>query len=101
MPLAPEGRECCCEKLTNCLTQKPWKIGLDQITTVMCGSCANEVAFKSVFMQHQQRHRGGPVSRYTRAFSPCLPIPLAWSCMGRLPPCDEHCSMFRTLFSGD
>lgn len=33
--------------------------GLNQITTLMCGSCANEVAFKAVFMRHQHEKRGG------------------------------------------
>ena len=33
--------------------------GLDQVATLMCGSCAHEVAFKAVFMEYQQRKRGG------------------------------------------
>lgn len=34
-------------------------VGLHQITTLMCGSCSNEVAFKAAFMKYQHKHRGG------------------------------------------
>jgi len=33
--------------------------GTDQLFTAMCGSCANECAFKAVFMAYQHRERGG------------------------------------------
>jgi 4-aminobutyrate aminotransferase/(S)-3-amino-2-methylpropionate transaminase len=33
--------------------------GLSQVFTAMCGSCANECAYKAVFMTHQNRKRGG------------------------------------------
>lgn len=33
--------------------------GLKQVFTAMCGSCANECAFKAVFMHHQHLRRGG------------------------------------------
>lgn len=33
--------------------------GLNQVFTVMCGSCANECAYKAVFMAHQRKKRGG------------------------------------------
>jgi len=33
--------------------------GLDQIFTAMCGTCANETAYKAVFMAHQHKKRGG------------------------------------------
>ncbi|KYQ89293.1 hypothetical protein DLAC_11797 [Tieghemostelium lacteum] len=33
--------------------------GLKNIFTAMCGSCANECAFKAVFMHHQHVKRGG------------------------------------------
>jgi len=33
--------------------------GLQQVTTLMCGSCANEVAFKAAFMRYQSQRRGG------------------------------------------
>lgn len=32
--------------------------GLDQVMTLMCGSCSNEVAYKSVFMARRFRERG-------------------------------------------
>lgn len=32
--------------------------GLDQVYTTMCGSCANECAFKAVFIAYQARLRG-------------------------------------------
>ncbi|OQR94129.1 4-aminobutyrate aminotransferase, mitochondrial precursor [Achlya hypogyna] len=37
-------------------TQPP---GLSEITTLMCGSCANENAFKAVFIWYQTKARGG------------------------------------------
>ncbi|OQS04160.1 4-aminobutyrate aminotransferase, mitochondrial precursor [Thraustotheca clavata] len=37
-------------------TQPP---GLSEITTLMCGSCANENAFKAVFIWYQTKSRGG------------------------------------------
>jgi len=37
--------------------------GLDQVFTAMCGSCANETAYKAVFMSHQRKIRGD--SAYT------------------------------------
>eukprot|EP01113_Clastostelium_recurvatum_P020270 TRINITY_DN2406_c0_g1_i1.p1 TRINITY_DN2406_c0_g1~~TRINITY_DN2406_c0_g1_i1.p1 ORF type:complete len:503 (+),score=157.80 TRINITY_DN2406_c0_g1_i1:157-1509(+) len=33
--------------------------GLNQVFTAMCGSCANECAYKAVFMHHMHVHRGG------------------------------------------
>lgn len=33
--------------------------GLNQITTMMCGSCSNENAFKNIFIAYQRKHRGG------------------------------------------
>jgi 4-aminobutyrate aminotransferase/(S)-3-amino-2-methylpropionate transaminase len=33
--------------------------GLKQVFTAMCGSCANECAFKAVFMHHMHKKRGG------------------------------------------
>jgi len=33
--------------------------GLDQVFTAMCGTCANECAYKAVFMAWQHKHRGG------------------------------------------
>ncbi|KDO23403.1 4-aminobutyrate aminotransferase [Saprolegnia parasitica CBS 223.65] len=34
--------------------------GLSEIATLMCGSCANENAFKAVFIWYQTKARGGP-----------------------------------------
>ncbi|KAJ0401258.1 hypothetical protein P43SY_010982 [Pythium insidiosum] len=33
--------------------------GLDDVNTLMCGSCSNENAYKAVFIWHQTRLRGG------------------------------------------
>ncbi|CAG7728111.1 unnamed protein product [Allacma fusca] len=33
--------------------------GLNQITTMACGSCSNENAFKAIFMRYRKRERGG------------------------------------------
>lgn len=32
--------------------------GLSQVFTAMCGSCANEIAFKTAFIYHQKKSRG-------------------------------------------
>jgi 4-aminobutyrate aminotransferase/(S)-3-amino-2-methylpropionate transaminase len=32
--------------------------GLNQVFTAMCGTCANEIAFKAVFMSYQHKQRG-------------------------------------------
>eukprot|EP01130_Rhizamoeba_saxonica_P015173 TRINITY_DN6759_c0_g1_i1.p1 TRINITY_DN6759_c0_g1~~TRINITY_DN6759_c0_g1_i1.p1 ORF type:complete len:497 (+),score=110.18 TRINITY_DN6759_c0_g1_i1:15-1505(+) len=32
--------------------------GLNQVWTAMCGSCANEIAYKAAFMHHQYKKRG-------------------------------------------
>lgn len=40
--------------------------GLDQIMTLMCGSCANEVAYKAVFMKFQAEKRGGKAVPFTQ-----------------------------------
>jgi 4-aminobutyrate aminotransferase / (S)-3-amino-2-methylpropionate transaminase len=68
--------------------------GLDQITTVMCGSCANEVAYKAVFMHHQQQQRGS-------ADAPFSEIDLQ-SCMRNEAPGSPDLSIlsFRGAFHG-
>ncbi|KAG8036223.1 hypothetical protein G9C98_004803, partial [Cotesia typhae] len=33
--------------------------GLEHITTMMCGSCSNENAFKNIFMWYAEKNRGG------------------------------------------
>eukprot|EP01129_Flabellula_baltica_P008139 TRINITY_DN3203_c0_g1_i1.p1 TRINITY_DN3203_c0_g1~~TRINITY_DN3203_c0_g1_i1.p1 ORF type:complete len:501 (-),score=121.85 TRINITY_DN3203_c0_g1_i1:33-1535(-) len=45
--------------------------GLDQVWTTMCGSCANEIAYKAAFMHFKHKERGG--SDYTtEEFASCL-----------------------------
>jgi 4-aminobutyrate aminotransferase / (S)-3-amino-2-methylpropionate transaminase len=36
--------------------------GLNQITTMACGSCANENAYKAIFMWYRQKQRMGDFS---------------------------------------
>ena len=50
--------------------------GLSQVFTAMCGSCANEIAFKTAFIYHQKKLRGNT------GFSN---VELE-SCMKNLPP---------------
>jgi 4-aminobutyrate aminotransferase/(S)-3-amino-2-methylpropionate transaminase len=46
---------------------------LSQITTLMCGSCANEVAFKAAFMRYQNIKRGGSGVAFTQEeLSSCM-----------------------------
>ncbi|WRT69537.1 4-aminobutyrate aminotransferase [Kwoniella shivajii] len=40
--------------------------GLDQLITTLCGSSANETAFKCSFMAYRQRERGGPEVAFTK-----------------------------------
>ncbi len=40
--------------------------GLNSITTLMCGSCANEVAFKAAFMRYASKKRGGNAVPFTQ-----------------------------------
>eukprot|EP00823_Brevimastigomonas_motovehiculus_P006177 TRINITY_DN49_c0_g1_i1.p1 TRINITY_DN49_c0_g1~~TRINITY_DN49_c0_g1_i1.p1 ORF type:complete len:487 (-),score=132.17 TRINITY_DN49_c0_g1_i1:175-1635(-) len=50
--------------------------GLNCVSTLMCGSCANEVAFKSVFMWYANKQRKGvPFTQEERD-----------SCMANMPP---------------
>jgi len=45
--------------------------GLDQVWTTMCGSCANEIAYKAAFMHFRHKERNG--ADYTEEeFSSCL-----------------------------
>lgn len=46
MPIAPKGLPC--------------------ITTMMCGSCSNENAFKNMFLWYAQKRRGGPKVDFTQ-----------------------------------
>ncbi|WWC73536.1 4-aminobutyrate aminotransferase [Kwoniella pini CBS 10737] len=49
---------------TGLLTVQPK--GLDQLITTLCGSSANETAFKCSFMAYRQRERGGPDVPFTK-----------------------------------
>jgi 4-aminobutyrate aminotransferase/(S)-3-amino-2-methylpropionate transaminase len=40
--------------------------GLSQLVTTLCGSSANETAFKAAFMAYRQRERGGPDVGFTK-----------------------------------
>jgi len=35
--------------------------GMDRVTKAMCGTCANEGAFKVAMLNYAQRKRGGPL----------------------------------------
>ncbi|KAH9451398.1 hypothetical protein Pst134EB_018868 [Puccinia striiformis f. sp. tritici] len=39
--------------------------GLDQLFTMMCGSCANEGALKAAFFAYRQRERGGSLTQFS------------------------------------
>ncbi|KAA1080207.1 4-aminobutyrate transaminase [Puccinia graminis f. sp. tritici] len=39
--------------------------GLNQLFTMMCGSCANEGALKAAFFAYRQRERGGGLSQFS------------------------------------
>lgn len=40
--------------------------GLDQLVTTLCGSSANETAFKAAFMAYRQRERGSRDAPFTQ-----------------------------------
>ncbi|XP_021937184.1 4-aminobutyrate aminotransferase, mitochondrial isoform X2 [Zootermopsis nevadensis] len=46
------------KKLKNILLQVA-PSGLNHVTTMMCGSCSNENAFKNIFIWYQRKQRGG------------------------------------------
>ncbi|KAJ1922429.1 4-aminobutyrate transaminase [Tieghemiomyces parasiticus] len=68
--------------------------GLDQVFTTMCGSCANELAYKAAFMHHQAKHRG---PNFKMAGSK-----EASTCMHNQPPGSPHLAIlsFRKAFHG-
>ncbi|KAJ1655848.1 4-aminobutyrate transaminase [Dispira simplex] len=68
--------------------------GLDQVFTTMCGSCANELAYKAAFMYHQGKTRG---KNFTLANSK-----EESSCMLNLPPGSPDLSIlsFKKGFHG-
>ncbi|KAJ9596444.1 hypothetical protein L9F63_012528, partial [Diploptera punctata] len=46
--------------------------GLSQITTMMCGSCSNENAYKNIFLWYQQKQRGGGTSFSQQEMDSCM-----------------------------
>lgn len=46
--------------------------GLTKVYTAMCGSCANETAYKAAFMYHQARKRGTNVDFTPEELQSCL-----------------------------
>ncbi|CAH2086500.1 unnamed protein product [Euphydryas editha] len=46
--------------------------GLNGVSTMMCGSCSNENAFKSVFMWYRKRERGGKVDFTPEEMTSCM-----------------------------
>ncbi|MCO5549510.1 hypothetical protein L7F22_002982 [Adiantum nelumboides] len=46
--------------------------GLNQLFTAMCGSCANETAFKAVFMAYRARERGEGTSFTPEELDSCM-----------------------------
>lgn len=46
--------------------------GLDQVATLMCGSCANESALKAAFMTYRARQRGEQAAFSPEELSSCM-----------------------------
>lgn len=46
--------------------------GMHHVTTMMCGSCSNENAFKNAFMWHARRRRGGNDNWTERELQSCM-----------------------------
>lgn len=59
------------EKLHNVLLQVAPK-GLNNLTTMMCGSCSNENAYKNIFMWYRQTQRGENVSFTEEEKNSCM-----------------------------
>lgn len=72
--------------------------GLDQVFTAMCGSCANETAFKAAFMAYRHRQRKAEGSSAGGEFSP----EELSSCMTNSAPGSPDLSIlsFRSAFHG-
>ncbi|KAJ3065799.1 hypothetical protein HK102_007815 [Quaeritorhiza haematococci] len=68
--------------------------GLDNCFTAMCGSCANEIAFKAAFMYHQRKKRGHDVLEFTEEELS--------SCMDNRPPGSPELAIlsFKSGFHG-
>ncbi|XP_054268603.1 4-aminobutyrate aminotransferase, mitochondrial-like [Macrosteles quadrilineatus] len=58
-------------KLKNVLLSVAPK-GLSHVTTMMCGSCSNENAYKNMFIWYQRRQRGGSTSFSEEEMSSCM-----------------------------
>jgi 4-aminobutyrate aminotransferase/(S)-3-amino-2-methylpropionate transaminase len=46
--------------------------GLSQVFTAMCGSCANEIAFKAAFMYQRQKQRGNGTDFSSEELESCM-----------------------------
>ncbi|XKL68492.1 hypothetical protein PGB90_003983 [Kerria lacca] len=58
-------------KLNNALLQMA-PIGLNHVTTMMCGSCSNENALKSIFIRYQSKKRGECIDFDDKEKTTCL-----------------------------
>ncbi|XP_068629535.1 probable 4-aminobutyrate aminotransferase, mitochondrial [Battus philenor] len=67
--------------------------GLKCVSTMMCGSCSNENAFKSVFIWYRTKERGGKIDFTPEEMN---------SCLINQPPGSPHLSIlsFKTGFHG-
>ncbi|XP_023302321.2 4-aminobutyrate aminotransferase, mitochondrial [Lucilia cuprina] len=59
------------EKLRNVLMEVAPK-GMDNLTTMMCGSCSNENAYKNIFMWYRQTQRGENVTFTEEEKNSCM-----------------------------
>lgn len=59
------------QKLQNVLMQVAPK-GLDNLTTMMCGSCSNENAYKNIFMWYRQTQRGENITFTEEEKTSCM-----------------------------
>lgn len=59
------------EKLRNVLLSVAPQ-GMTQISTMMCGSCSNENAYKAVFMWYRTKERGGKLDFTPEEMSSCM-----------------------------
>ncbi|XP_053625682.1 4-aminobutyrate aminotransferase, mitochondrial [Plodia interpunctella] len=59
------------EKLKNVLLSVAPQ-GLNNISTMMCGSCSNENAYKAVFMWYRKKERGGKIDFTPEELSSCM-----------------------------
>lgn len=46
--------------------------GLNNIATMMCGSCSNENAYKAVFMWYRTKQRGGAITFTPEELESCM-----------------------------